>query len=205
MEYDKALPIAERLVDLLHPGCKRIEIAGGLRRQKPDPHDIELVAVPDLRPPRPIFGSPEYRTILDALLASLARGDEDDLLIHLSMNGPKFKQFAISMDAGQHWLIKLDLFLVTPPADWGVQYLLRTGPKEFSQWIVTQRFVGGGLPNGYHVEDGRVLSYKNETIPCPEEIDFLRFCGMDWIAPSIRRPIWQRSVRSIAVRQPVKF
>jgi DNA polymerase/3'-5' exonuclease PolX len=205
MEHNLALPIAERMLSLLQPGCKRIEIAGGLRRQKPDPHDIEIVAVPDLRPPRPIFGCPQYATILDALLASLERGDEDDLLIHLSLNGPKFKQFAISMDGGQHWAIKVDLFLVTAPADWGVLYLIRTGPAEFSQWIVTQKFVGGGLPNGYRVEDGRILSYKNETIPCPEEIDFLKFCGMDWIAPSIRRPLWQRSLRNVAVHQSVKI
>ena len=206
MEYDKALPIAERVVDLLQPGCKRIEIAGGLRRLKPDPHDIEIVAIPDLRPPRPIFGSPVYPTILDALLVSLARGDEDDFLIHLSLNGPKMKQFAISQDGGQQWIIKVDLFLVTPPADWGVLYLIRTGPAEFSHWIVTEKMHGGGLPNGFMVKDGKILSYADDFyIPCPEEIDFLKFCHLNWIEPSMRHPMWQRPVRQIAVRQPVKL
>jgi len=205
MEYDKVLPIAERLVDLLQPGCNRIEIAGGLRRLKPDPHDIEIVAIPDLRPPHLIFGNPVYPTILDKLLASLARGDEDDLLIHLGLNGPKFKQFAISQDCGQHWIISLDLFLVTPPADWGVLYLIRTGPADFSHWIVTQKNCWGGLPNGYRVEDGRILSSSNEYIPCPEEIDFLKFCHLDWIEPSQRHPMWQRSVHQIAVHQVAKF
>ena len=205
MEYDTLLPIAERMLDLLRPGCKRLEIAGGLRRQKPDPHDIEIVAIPDMRPPRPIFGCPQYATILDALLASLERGDEDDIRIHFSLNGPKFKQFAISMDGGQNWLVKLDLFLCTPPSDWGVLYLIRTGPAEFSQWIVTQKWQGGGLTNGYRVENNRVISHDGNYIPCPEEIDFLKFCKLDWITPSIRRPIWQRPVRSIAVPQPVKF
>ena len=206
MDYDLALPIAERMIDLLAPACKRIEIAGGLRRQKPDPHDIELVVVPYLRAPRPSFGCPAYLTTLDAILASLARGDEDDLLIHLSLNGPKFKQFSISMDGGQHWLIKLDLFLCTPPSDWGVLYLIRTGPAEFSHWIVTQRCRGGGLPNGYRVEDNRVLARTtNDYIPCPEEIDFLNFCKLDWIAPSIRRPLWQRFLRRIAVPQVAKI
>jgi DNA polymerase/3'-5' exonuclease PolX len=204
MEYDKALPIAERLVDLLQPACKRIEIAGSLRRQKPDPGDIEIVAVPDLRPPRLLFGSPIYATILDAILASLARGDDDDLLIHLSMNGPKFKQFAISQDGGQHWIIKVDLFLVTPPADWGVLYLIRTGPAEFSHWIVTENMHCGGLPDGFRVEDGRILSMSNEYIPCPEEIDFLKFCHLAWIEPSQRHPMWQRRIRHIAVHQSVK-
>lgn len=206
MEYDKALPIAEKLVDLLQPGCKRIEIADGLRRQKPDPHVIELVAIPDLRSPRPTFGCPAYDTVLDAILASMVRGDEDDFLIHLILNGPKMKQFAISQDGGQHWIIKVDLFLVTPPADWGVLYLIRTGPAEFSHWIVTEKMHGGGLPNGFMVKDGKILSYADDFyIPCPEEIDFLEFCNLAWIEPSQRHPMWQRPVRQIAVRQPVKL
>jgi DNA polymerase/3'-5' exonuclease PolX len=204
MDYVLALPLAERVVDLLQPGCKRIQIAGSIRRQKDDPHDIEIVAIPDPRSPRPLFGNPAYATILEALLASLARGDEEDMLIHLSMNGPKFKQFAISHDGGQHWLIKVDLFLVTPPADWGVLYLLRTGPAEFSHWIVTEQWRGGGMPKGYHMEDGRILSSANEYMPCPEEIDFLRFCHLAWIEPSKRRPMWQRSTRPIAVPQSLK-
>jgi DNA polymerase/3'-5' exonuclease PolX len=205
MEYDKVLPLAEKLVALLAPGCKRIEIAGGLRRQKSDPHDIEIVAIPDLRSPRPIFGCPAYPTILDAILASLMRGDEDDFLIHLSLNGPKFKQFAISQDSGQNWLIKVDLFLCTPPSDWGVLYLIRTGPAQFSHWIVTKKYQGGGLPNGYRVSDNRILSDTNEYIPCPEEIDFLRFCHLNWIEPSLRQPMWQRSIRRIAVPQVAKY
>lgn len=205
MEYNQALTLAERVMALLQPGCKRLEIAGGVRRQKPDPHDIEIVVVPDLRPPRPLFGSVVYLTILDALLALLARGDEDDLLIHLSMDGPKYKKFAVSQDGGQHWLINVDLFLCTPPSDWGVLYLIRTGPAEFSHWIVTQKWQGGGLPNGYRVEDNRVISHDGIYIPCPEEIDFLKFCDLGWIDPSIRRPMWQRSVRSVAVHQVAKL
>jgi hypothetical protein len=196
MEYDKALPLAERLLDLLAPGCKRIEIACGIRRQKPDPHDIELVAIPDLRPPHLTFGCPSYPTIIDAILASLVRGDEEDFLIHLSLNGPKFKQFAISQDGGQHWLIKVDLFLATPPVDWGVLYLIRTGPADFSHWIVTSRSQGGGLPNGARVIDGRIL-LGCDYIPCPEEIDFLHFCKLAWIEPSRRFPMWIHPVRKI--------
>lgn len=205
MDYNLALPLAEKLVDILQPACKRIEIAGGLRRQETDPHDIELVAIPDLRSPRLAFGSPIYESLLDAILGSLSHYDEDDLLIHLSKNGSKFKQFAISQDGGQSWLIKVDLFLITPPADWGVLYLIRTGPADFSRWIVTQKHKGGGLPNGYRIEDGRILSENNDYIPCPEEIDFLSFCKLTWIKPSRRQPMWQRSVRKITVHQLAKL
>jgi DNA polymerase/3'-5' exonuclease PolX len=201
MDYYNALSIAETLVDLLAPACKRIEIAGSIRRQKPDPNDIEIVAIPDLRAPRLAFGFPIYSTMLDAILGAIERGDEEKLRIHFSLNGPKFKQFAITQNGGQSWPIKVDLFLVTPPADWGVLYLIRTGPAEFSHWIVTQKWQGGGLPNGYRVQDGRVLSYKGDYIPCAEEIDFLRFCGMDWIAPSIRHPLWSHPINNAKFHQ----
>ena len=206
MEYDKALPLAEKVVDLLAPACKRIEIAGGLRRLKPDPHDIEIVAIPDLRPPHLSFGSPPYQTLVDAILAGLAIGDDENFIIHLGLNGPRFKQFSISQDGGQSWLIKVDLFLCIPPSDWGMLYLIRTGPADFSHWIVTPKWQGGGLTNGHLIEHNQVINRSTrEHFPCPEEIDFLRFCKLDWIAPSIRRPLWQRSVRNIAVHQPVKI
>lgn len=205
MEYDKALSLAEKVLDLLAPACKCIEIAGSIRRQKPDPNDINLVAIPDLRPPRLSFGSPPYTTTLDAILVGLVCDDET-FLIHIGLNGPKLKSFSISQDGGQHWLINVDLYLCTPPSDWGVLKLIRTGPKEFSHWIVTPKWQGGGLPNGYYVEDNRVLNRTTkENIPCLDEIDFLHFCKLDWISPSIRRPLWQRSVRKIDVRQPVKL
>ncbi|MDP2873417.1 MAG: hypothetical protein Q8P31_12890, partial [Bacillota bacterium] len=49
MELQKARVIAEELKMLLEPGCARIEIAGSIRRRKPDPGDIELLFIPKFR------------------------------------------------------------------------------------------------------------------------------------------------------------
>ncbi len=46
MQLDKALEIAEKTKELLAPYCERIEIAGSIRRKKPEVKDIELVAIP---------------------------------------------------------------------------------------------------------------------------------------------------------------
>jgi DNA polymerase/3'-5' exonuclease PolX len=194
VEHSQAFSIAERLVDQFNPGCKRIEIAGSLRRLKPEVGDIEIVAVPDLRPPPAIFGHKPFTTSLDVILYNLSfenAGDSDGLLLHQFMGGPKFKKLCVSLDGGKSWCIKLDMFLVIPPADWGVIYLIRTGPAEFSHWLVTPRRQGGALPNGYYVERGAIWQMMTKVyLPMAEEINFLNFCELDWIEPRDRRPRW---------------
>lgn len=201
MKYDEALPIAENLVALFKPACTRIEIAGSIRRLKPEPNDIEIVAIPDPEPYGFVFGHPEVRNFLDGILYELRIGDDEDIHLLEIKGGQKFKQFWVSLDGGQTFVIKLDLFLVTPPADWGVLSIIRTGPADFSHWIVTQRCYGGALPNGLHVQDGRVLTSDGEHIPCSEEIDFLNVCNLDWIEPKDRHPIVFRGYQRFSLPQ----
>ena len=83
-------------------------------------------------------------------------------------------------------LFQLDLFIVQPPAQWGVQFLIRTGPAMFSKWMVTQRRKGGALPSFAHVRGGAV--WNGETlISMPEESDYFEFCELLWITPERRR------------------
>ena len=46
MKYETAVAYANEITDLLRPFCTRIEIAGGVRRHKESPHDIEIVCIP---------------------------------------------------------------------------------------------------------------------------------------------------------------
>ena len=46
MNLTTANRIAGQVVDLLRPHCHRIEIAGSIRRRKPEPSDIEIVVLP---------------------------------------------------------------------------------------------------------------------------------------------------------------
>jgi DNA polymerase/3'-5' exonuclease PolX len=202
MILEEARCIADKLVRILAPTCHRIEIAGSVRRQCVEVGDIEIVAIPDLRPPRATFGSRLYATPLSALIGSITPDDYNGLVLYPMKDGPKYKQLKVSLNGGQDWLINLDLFLVTPPADWGVLQVIRTGPAAFSKWIVSPKFIGGGLPSTYRVEDGAVWKNgTNDYIPMPEEINFLNFCGMGWIEPQNRRPLWEQSIRQIPVHQ----
>ena len=190
MYYEDAKHIADGLVELLAPSCARIEIAGGVRRKKESPHDIEIVCIPSPGNPRPEFGDKRtYRTYLDKALVFL----EDDRVLPLKVKGgDKYKQYHINTDRfGVKLFIPfaLDLFIVRPET-WGVLFTIRTGPHTFSRQIVTPKSLGGLLPDGYKVKDGRVWHADDPLdtpIDLPEEQDFFDFLGIPWIAPEKRQ------------------
>jgi DNA polymerase/3'-5' exonuclease PolX len=186
MEIERARKLGEDLIERLRPTCARIEIAGSIRRGKPEVKDIEIVAMPILKPPLPRFGDKAvFKTPLDKLIAAMLVDG-----VVAAKNGAKYKQIEI-MD-GNMLVIKVDLFLVTPPAQWGVIQVIRTGPAEFSQWMVTPKSKGGALTNGYHVEGGCVVHdmQADYRISMPEEINFFAFCGLEWVEPRERREYW---------------
>ena len=87
------------------------------------------------------------------------------------------------------------MFLVLPPAQWGVIFAIRTGPAKFSQWLVTPRRHGGALPSYCRVRDGGVYKAgakvqgpgaRDGLILMPEEKDFFDLLGLDWIEPEAR-------------------
>ena len=160
MELTRAREIAERVLALLRPFCVRAEIAGSIRRGKPEVGDIEIVVMPkdewfEFRVPG-LFDCCEF-----------------------VINGPRHKKIALADG------LDLDLFIVLPPAQWGVIFTLRTGPAEFSYWIVNRRSCGGRLPSNCRVRDGQVIR-NGEPLPMPEEEDFLRLLELEGIAPGER-------------------
>ena len=172
MLYKYALPIARQIKLLLEPFCQRIEIAGSVRRLKPDVGDIELCAIPQMVPGNNMFGDP---------ISALAEFDYDQMG-HVIKGGQRYVQIAL------HQGINLDLFIVLPPASWGVIYTLRTGPADFSQKCVTQRKKGGLLPSFLRVKDGTVQdATTGEIIPTPEEEDFFKVLKLNWISPDKRQ------------------
>ena len=169
IDLDIARTYAETVVKALAPHCERIEIAGSIRRCKPEVGDIEIVAYPWHI--TNLFGVSTGVTQLDMF--------NYELFGRVVKNGSKYKQ--IEMRVG----INLDLFIVTPPAQWGVIFLIRTGPAEFSKKMVTHRLNGGELPFAYTVQEGAVW-VDDVRIDTPEEQDFFDLCGMDFVPPEKR-------------------
>lgn len=178
MELIEAHFIAIRLVWKLQPYCERVEIAGSIRRMKSEVKDIEIVAKPIIEYGYDLFGNKiSWKSKIDDF--------QFDDLGKIIKNGNKYKQ--IELNQG----IKLDLFIVLPPAQWGVQMVIRTGPAEFSHWVVTQRWKGGALPNNCFVKDGCVYYEGNDCgISMDGENEFFKLLGFEYIAPENRKPIW---------------
>jgi DNA polymerase/3'-5' exonuclease PolX len=176
MELIKAKAIADKWVEMLSPACERIEIAGSIRRNKPEVKDIEIVCKPCMTRMVDMFEEP---------LVGVSLVDEFivELNARLLKNGPRYKK--IDTREG----IMIDLFIVLPPAQWGVLFMLRTGPDDFSHWMVTQRRAGGALPSYYKVQDGSVWK-GSRKIEVPEEQDYFALLGMDYIEPGQRAARW---------------
>lgn len=49
MKLTEAKPLAEKIAERLRPRCTRVEIVGSIRRERPEPGDIDLVILTDNR------------------------------------------------------------------------------------------------------------------------------------------------------------
>lgn len=217
MKLEDATTIAEAFVDWLSDECEgdplegepMIEIAGGIRRQNADVHDLDIVAKPVLKAPPLVFGQKPYTTFFEQTLAQL---QADGYLLGALANGPKKKKYEVAvqrfgLEPGTDPFY-VEFNLVTPPAQFGVLLMIRTGPNSeensFSKWIVTPRARGGALPDGYRVKHGAVwlaeqIDEKDEPLrgerplEMPTEGAFFKFLGMEYVRPAERRAKWKRS------------
>lgn len=184
MKYEMAVKIARELVDELRPGCLEVEFAGGLRRLKTDPHDIEIVARPALVPVTDLLGEQvDDYSLLDE---ELGRMVDAERLIPAGKAGPRFKQFRVPPSG-----VVLDLFVVVPPAQWGYIMAIRTGPAHYSQWLVTARSKNGARPSHLEARNG-ALWQGERLIETPTERSFFEALGVEMPAPQDRMPLWGR-------------
>mgnify|MGYP003619576969 CR=1 FL=1 len=175
-------PVAERLVAALGPYCRRVEIAGSLRRQRDMVGDIEIVAIP--RRPTDLFSQEmDGPTLLDRFL--------DEQGVPFGKRGQKFQQF-------RYGRYSVDLFLPTVDT-WGSVFTIRTGSAEFTKWLVTSRAAGGACPDEVNFHGGRLYAH-GRLLATPEESDVFNAVGLAYVPPAERggplfdapriEPIW---------------
>ena len=160
MKYTEALKIAEKTKAQLAPFCWRIEIAGSIRRKKPEVKDIEIVAIPKLYDVG-IFSS-GIATVVNKW--PKVKGE-----LHC-----KYTQRILPEG------IKLDLFFAEV-GNWGLIYAIRTGSADYSHKVLAL----GWVKNGFHSKDG-MLNYNGKEIAVLEEEDLFKRAGVKYIEPEFR-------------------
>jgi DNA polymerase/3'-5' exonuclease PolX len=185
MNLAPAQALAQKILAQLAPHCHKIEIAGSIRRQRPEVNDIDLVILPK---------PGELKAIKARCLKNchpVTDGDQNFIV--------RFPATA----AGQLANFQIDIFIArsaerdlvaTEPGNWGSLLLCRTGSKEHNIWLV-QRAESLGLrwhpyrgvygpPCWPEVrESARAICLASET-----EEDIYHLLQLDFIPPEHREP-----------------
>ncbi len=172
-KYEDVYPRALELVERLLPDCAQIEIAGSLRRKCAGVGDIEIVAQP--------------LEFLSDMMGGITQDHSLDVFPwgkygELKLNGHKQKKIILPDGLG------VDLFIVTPPAEWGVILMLRTGSADFSHRLATPKQFGGFLPSFLKMKDGAFVHVRTgEVQSTPTEREVFKLLGMKFIPPEERK------------------
>lgn len=171
-------PIADDLVARLRPACERIEIAGSIRRGRPQVGDIEIVAIPRFEERKraaqgTLFG-PERAPRTER--ASLLWDAVDALGVTCTKRGPVYRQFT--------WRgVRVDVY-TCERGNWGWILFHRTGPgylrAKIGSMLVDQGFAA---VDGW-IWDARGLSI--DRVETPEEDDVFRLLGIAPLSPERR-------------------
>lgn len=163
MIYSEAYKIALQVKEELAPHCYRIEIAGSIRREKPEVKDIEIVAIP----------KPYQVGLFEDGIASVVNRWQK---VKGELEYGKCKYTQRILPEG----IKLDLFFAEPE-NWGLILAIRTGSAEYSHKVLAS----GWKKQGYTSVDG-YLWHGHDRYNCREEIDLFRRIGVEYVEPKYR-------------------
>jgi len=189
----EAEAVARGILEALRPHAERIEIAGSIRRRRPQVHDIDIVAIARRVSGRLLFGDStlEESAFCEAALDLSDAGDGDQ---KLECVGDKIIR-CIHGDSR----ISVDIYLAMPES-WATLLLIRTGSAEHNIRLCTRaRELGGKLhADGSGLElpgEYNAVLQRQETnvfYPQSEEEIFARG-GIAYLPPSLREQgvTWQ--------------
>jgi DNA polymerase/3'-5' exonuclease PolX len=182
-----AQKVAEGVALLFEPFCERIEIAGSIRRQRPECGDVDLVVIPKIREHRDLLGNIDRRENL--LLTNLIQYVRDNArsvrwkpilrggnVVTACEPRPEAQCFSIE---GRH--AQIDFFVATP-ATWATTLLTRTGSKEHNIWISNRAIAKRGK---FLASEGLWFSGRGAIHP-QSEAEFYELLGLPFIEPKLR-------------------
>lgn len=176
MDLQKAFSIASNLKSMMISHVSRVEIAGSIRRKKPEVKDVELVAIVH-----------DYEGLFNSLSSCgrFIKPGVPDIIDWQFKPGSKYVRMYLNEG------VKLDLFIATPE-NWGCLFMMRTGgavgkdgnsfngfvPGMFSRW---KKLSGGGKMEGC-----LPTRPDGSFVTCPEEEDFFNLLDMNFVPPEER-------------------
>lgn len=178
--WARAKIIAEELCYLLKPACARIEIAGSLRRHKPDVGDIEILYIPFIRTgpnPADLFGTLQVN-LADRRIHEL----EAARILERRKNALGRESFGELNKLVRHVVsgIPVDLFTATQE-NWFNYLVCRTGPAELNARIATEAQRIGWKWNPYGCGFTALDNGQVAKVEC--EKDVFDFVGIPYEEP----------------------
>lgn len=182
MKLDSAREVASEVMAALAPVCMNIEVAGSIRRLKPEPKDVEIVYSPCYQSVQiDLFGGCEDVSLVDGVLNNLM---DTGILRPDQVTkrwGPKYKRL---IHVASRMVIEL---FAAEPDNWGYILALRTGPAEFNRMLVTPRHMGGVRPVYLILDGGYVRhSESREIMRVPTEQVFFDLMRIPYWPPEKR-------------------
>jgi len=164
-----ALKIAIEAREILRPHCERVEIAGSIRRNKPEVGDIEIVAIP----------LPYETGLFESGIATVVN-QWTKVKGELEYIGrPKIKKCKYTQRILPSGMV-LDLFFAEPE-NWGYIYAIRTGSVEYSKTLA-QRW----NQLGYHGDEGYLWRTGGHIVTVREEEDLFNLLKIPFCPPGAR-------------------
>lgn len=160
---------ASDVVNLIAGECRRSVVAGSIRRGKPTVGDVELVVVPTLQPS--LFGGGDT-DVLYGRLCELTKAGDEIRALDAGKPGARYRKLQ-HVRSG----LQVDLFIVRPPASFGLLLMIRTGSAEFSHAML-------GRANGLGMSSIEGALHRQGP-PCTEHITTTKKCrhcaGRGWL------------------------
>lgn len=170
LPWVEAYALADVVTRKIEPLVVRMEVVGSLRRKRPYVGDVEFIAEPRMVD-ADLFGAkvPNTEPVKSALreLGTWVQGGDRAMRITDVLGRPG---------------MKVELYLVHPPANYFAQLAIRTGPWELGREAMTRL-----QEQGYGHRDGHVINGKTgEAIDTTSEEQWFGLAGLPCLPPQDR-------------------
>jgi len=179
MKLAVAEELAGKLLERLGPVCERIEVAGSVRRKRPEPHDLEFVLIPVMEDRAVDLFDTKPAPMIERVIEEMIAGGNMAWDHQVKRNGPRYKRLV-------HVATAAVVELYFAHADnWGVHLAVRTGPGDFNRTLVTRISWSGAMPLDMAMRDG-FLWRRGQRLETPTEEKFFAEIGVPCWWPEMR-------------------